>query len=75
MQYLILTVWLVILGLVYLQLPAYRLLTAVLIGISYFLWGICVHRKDKTLLLPVVLEYLAIALLGITILIFISLRS
>jgi len=75
MQYLILTVWLVILGLVYLQLPAYRLLTAVFIGISYFLWGVFVHRKDRTLLLPVVLEYLAIALLGITILIFISLRS
>jgi hypothetical protein len=75
MSYLILTVWLLLLGFIYLKLPDYRIITAILIGVSYFIWGLLTHRKEKTLFMPVVLEYLAVGLLGIMVLIFISIRA
>ena len=75
MAYLILIVWLGALSLIFFKLPDYRLLTSVAIGLSYSLWGIITHLREKTLLLPVVLEYLGIGLLATTVLIFISLRA
>ncbi|MCX6816788.1 MAG: hypothetical protein NTZ93_02905 [Candidatus Beckwithbacteria bacterium] len=75
MPYLNLLTWLIILGLIYLKVPQYRLPVSVVMGISYFLWGMFIHKRDKTLFLPVVLEYLAISLLGAIVLIFISLRA
>lgn len=75
MSYLTLIVWLSVLSLIFFKLPDYRLLTSVALGLSYFLWGIITHLRDKTLFLPVVLEYLTIGLLAITVLIFISLRA
>lgn len=75
MAYLILIVWLSVLGLIFFQLPHYRLLISVVLGLSYCLWGIIIHARDKTLFLPIVLEYLTIGLLVVTILIFISLRA
>ncbi len=73
--YIILGVILTTLGLTYFQFPYLRITSAILMGVSYFLWGIVMHFKDKTLHLPVVLEYLGLSLLGIMILIFISLRA
>lgn len=75
MAYLILIVWLGVLGLIFFQLPDYRLFTSIALGVSYFLWGIITHLRDKTLLLPIVLEYLTIGLLATTVLIFLSLRA
>lgn len=75
MAYLILIVWLGTLSLFFFQLPDYRLFTSIALGLSYFLWGIITHLRDKTLFLPVVLEYLTIGLLATTVLIFISLRA
>ena len=75
MSYLILIVWLGALSLIFFKLPDYRLLTSIAVGLSYFLWGIITHLRDKTLFLPIVLEYLTIGLLATTVLIFISLRA
>jgi len=55
MAYLILIVWLGGLSLIFFELPDYRLFTSVALGLSYFLWGIITHLRDKTLFLPVVL--------------------
>lgn len=73
--YLSLAIPLIFLGFAYLFFPPYRLISAVAIGLTYFLWGIIIHLKDKTLHLTVILEYLGISLLGTIILIFISLRA
>ena len=75
MAYLTLIVLLGALGLIFFQLPDYRLLTSIVLGLSYSLWGIITHWRDKTLFLTIVLEYLTIGLLATTILIFISLRA
>jgi len=75
MAYLILLVWTGILGLVFFKFVSFRLTLAVLMGISYFIWGIITHWRNKTLYWPVVLEYFAIGLLATTVLIFLSLRA
>ncbi|KKS78723.1 MAG: hypothetical protein UV54_C0053G0003 [Candidatus Beckwithbacteria bacterium GW2011_GWA2_43_10] len=75
MSYLILLVWTGILSLVFIKFVPSRLIVAVLMGISYLIWGIFTHRRNKTLYWPVVLEYFAIGLLATTVLIFISLRA
>ncbi len=75
MSYLILFVWLGILSLVFFKFVSFRLILAVLMGISYLIWGIITHWRNKTLYWPVVLEYFAIGLLATTVLIFISLRA
>lgn len=75
MPYLILLVWIGILSLAFFKLISFRLMLAVLIGISYLIWGIITHWKNKTLFWPVVLEYFAIGLLATTVLIFLSLRA
>jgi len=75
MNYIFLIVWLGALSLIFFQLPDYRLFTSVALGLSYFLWGIITHWRNKTLYWPVVLEYFAISLLATTVLIFISLRA
>lgn len=75
MSYLALVVWLSALSLIFFKLPAFRLLTSIALGLSYSLWGIITHWRDKTLFLPIVLEYLTIGLLATSVLIFISLRA
>ncbi len=72
--YLILGFILIILGLAYYQLPYFRIYISITIGLSYFLWGILIHLKDKTLHWPVIFEYLGLSLLAVVILIFLSLR-
>lgn len=74
MAYLNLSLWLLILGVLFLKIPSYRIIISLIMGISYFLWGIFMHRQNKTLYLSVICEYLVISLLAITVLIFISLR-
>lgn len=74
-SYAALAVILAVLSLVFLNFSASRLTISIIIGLSYFLWGLLTHFKDKTLHLSVILEYLAISLLATTILIFISLRA
>jgi len=64
---------LAVLAVVYLTLPDLRLVTAVVIGLVYFLYGIIIHLTDKSLHLLVVLEFLSF--LGTAILIFISYRA
>jgi hypothetical protein len=64
-----------ILSYAYYQFSPYRILIAIVIGLSYLCWGVLVHLKDKTLYWPVVLEYLGISLLAVITLIFISLRA
>jgi len=73
--YLTLGLTLSVLALLFLNFSVYRLPIAILIGFSYFIWGLYVHFKDKTLHLSIVLEYLAISLLATILLIFISLRA
>jgi len=74
-RYLSLIIWLSILTFIYLRFPEFRLLCSILTGISYVAWGIITHHREKALLWPILLEYLAIGLLATTILIFISLRA
>lgn len=74
-SYLNLLLVLAILGLVFFKLPYFRIPTSIVMGITYFLWGILTHKKDKTLHLSIVLEYLAISLISTIILIFLSLRA
>ena len=74
-SYLILALILIVFGLIFLRFSNFRIITSIIIGISYFIWGILVHKKDKMLYLPIILEYLAISLLATIILIFLSLRA
>lgn len=74
MAYLNLSLWLLILGVLFLKIPNYRIILSLIMGVSYFLWGVFIHHRNKTLYLSVICEYLAISLLAITVLIFISLR-
>ena len=73
--YLILGLVLITLGILFLKLPYFRIYISIFIGLSYFLWGIIIHLKDKSLHLPVVLEYFGLSLLAVVILVFISLRA
>ena len=75
MNYAILILLLGGLGLAYLYFPAYRLWLAVAMGVSYFVWGLLLHLKDKTLYWSIVLEYFCLALLGVSLLIFMGLRA
>ncbi|MFH0943503.1 MAG: hypothetical protein V1810_05040 [Candidatus Beckwithbacteria bacterium] len=75
LRYLTLIIWLTLLTVVYLRFPQLRLITSIIVGISYSVWGIIIHHREKGLLWPVMLEYLTIGLLATTILIFISLRA
>lgn len=75
MIYFLLLVILAIFGTAYLYLPAYRVVLAVVMALGYFLWGVYHHFKDKTLYWPVVLEYLVLAIIGMSLLIFLSLRA
>lgn len=74
-SYLILGLILICLSLIYILYPGFRLLAAVLIGLSYFIWGLLIHRQEHTLHLPIVLEYFSLSLLTVIILIFLSLRA
>ena len=73
--YFIITLILLSLSWLYFSYPVYRLVASILIGTVYFFSAIILHIKDNTLHLSIVLEYFVISLLGITILIFISLRA
>lgn len=73
MNYAVLTLILTGLGSGYLFLPAYRLWLAAAMALSYFLWGIISHKGH--LHASIVLEYLVLALLGMSLLIFLSLRA
>ena len=74
-RYLGLIIWLGILTFIYLRFPPLRILCSIITGISYVVWGIITHYREKALLWPILLEYLTIGLLAATILIFISLRA
>lgn len=73
--YLSLAFILIILSLIFFTLPTFRLFTSIALGLSYFIWGVAIHLKDKSLHLPVVMEYFGISLLATIILIFLSLRA
>lgn len=73
MSYIILFLLLGILGAGYLSLPADRLVLAMAMGLSYFVWGVVTHRKH--LYRQIVLEYFFLALLGMSLLIFLGLRA
>lgn len=73
MNYAILVLVLAGLGSGYLFLPAYRLWLSVAMALSYFLWGIISHKGH--LHASIVLEYFTLALLGMSLLIFLSLRA
>ncbi len=75
MNYLVLIVLLGSLGFAYLYFPAQRLWLASAMGLSYFIWGLLIHLKDKTLHRSIVLEYFSLALLGVSLLIFMGLRA
>ena len=62
-------------GLAYLYFPDHRLWLAAAMGLSYFAWGVWVHILDKTLHWSIVLEYFSLALLGVSLLIFMGLRA
>jgi len=72
--YLILFTALSFLSLFYIYLRDFRIIASVAIGLSYFLWGLWMHRHDRTLQLPIILEYFSFSLLAVIVLIFISLR-
>lgn len=46
----------------------------VILGLSYFLWGIVHHWRDRTLYFRVVLEYFMMAFWGVFFILFILLR-
>ncbi len=73
MSYLILVLVLGGLGGAYLYWPAYRLGLSLALGLSYFLWGVLVHKNQ--LHWQIVLEYFSLALLGVSLLIFMGLRA
>jgi hypothetical protein len=73
--YLILFFILFSLSYAFYQFSAFRIIIAVVLGLSYFCWGVIIHLKDKTLYWPIVLEYFGLSLLAVIILIFISLRA
>lgn len=74
MSFIFLSFLLLILGAAYLYLPGQRIGLAITMGLIYFFWGLILHHKDKSLHWPIVLEYLSLAMLGVTLLIFLSLR-
>lgn len=73
MMYVGLILVLGVLGSAYLYFPPQRLLLAAIMGLSYFIWGIWAHKK--ALHWQIVLEYFVLALLGMSLLIFLSLRA
>ncbi|MBU2052122.1 MAG: hypothetical protein U1C50_01425 [Patescibacteria group bacterium] len=75
MSYAVLILILGGLGLAYLKLPSDRLWLAIAMGVSYFLWGIWLHYQSKSLHWSIVLEYFSLALLGVSLLIFMGLRA
>lgn len=75
MSYLVLALLLGSWGLAYLYFPVNRLWLSLAMGLSYFVWGVWVHLLDKTLRWSIVLEYFSLALLGVSLLIFMGLRA
>lgn len=73
MSYFVLVLMLGVLGAAYLYLPVYRIWLSLVFGLIYFIWGLFSHKKD--LHFSVVLEYFVLALLGMSLLIFLSLRA
>lgn len=73
MIYLVLTLILGTLGGAYLYWPDYRLWLSLAMGLSYFIWGMLIHKRE--LHWQIVLEYFSLALLGISLLIFMGLRA
>jgi len=74
-QYSILIITLCLLAFFYILYSQWRFIISTVIGLTYFLFGVIIHLKDKTLYLSVILEYFGLGLLGAIILIFISLRA
>ena len=74
-QYSILIITLSLLAFFYILYSQWRFIISTVIGLTYFLFGVIIHLKDKTLYLSVILEYFGLGLLGAIILIFISLRA
>jgi hypothetical protein len=66
---------LIILAILFLQFSAWRIIISMAIGTVYFFSGCLLHLRQKTLHFSIVLEYFVISLLGISILIFLSLRA
>jgi len=74
-HYILTAVLLVILAFFYLQYSQWQIVLSILIGAVYFFSGTLSHLKEKTLHFSIMLEYFVISLLGISILIFLSLRA
>jgi len=74
-QYSILIITLSLLAFFYILYSQWRFIISIIIGLTYFLFGVIIHLKDKTLYLSVILEYFGLGLLGAIILIFIGLRA
>ncbi len=75
LHYFALILVLAFLSIFYITAPQLRFSISIIIGLTYFLYGILFHLKAKDLHLSIVLEYFALSLLGTIILIFISLRT
>ena len=72
--YLVLLMALVFLVLLYMRVWPNKIqqkVIAVFMGIFYFIWGVIVHKKNKHINSKVVLEYLAVATLGVALLLLI----
>lgn len=75
MSFIIFALLLTFIGYIYLYFPPLRLWAMLLMGLVYFLGGIYRHWQEKTLHRSVVLEYLVLALLGMSLLYFLNLRA
>jgi len=55
--------------------PAFKMAIIISVGVSYVVWGIVHHYLNKDLYLEVVLEYIAVAILGLVIVFSLILES
>ena len=55
--------------------PAFKIAVIISIAVSYVVWGIMHHYLNKDLYLEVVLEYIAVAVLGLIIVFSLILES
>jgi hypothetical protein len=75
LHYAVLVITLIALAFFYVNNPRWRISLSLVIGAVYFFSGVLLHLREKSLSLTVILEYFALTIFGITILIFISLRA
>jgi hypothetical protein len=74
-RYLFLSLFLASMALLFMNLPQWRTVISLIMGLSYFFWGVITHYLDKDLHWLVAMEYLIFSLLAVFMLIFLSLRA